>query len=179
MDLDARNLLEAINSEGEMPAKDLLALVPRRTNDYRDFFVAANLMHAGYFDFDAGTEKHTNPLGANSQETAINFAQIMLPEGESFEINGCPRNSWHDFPVKAFSTAKGYLKLEEVIEDEKREEKDRRQKRKDYFMSILTGIIVAVVASWLFHHFALERSEATTPNKQLNQDAPKNGAPVS
>ncbi len=178
MDRVARNLLEAINNNGEMPAKDLLGIVPRRTNDYRDFFVAANLMHAGFFDFDAGSEEHTNSLGITSQETAIIFAQIMLPKGESFEINECPRDSWHDLPVKAFSTAKGFLKLEEIIEAEKRESRDRNIKRKDYFMSILTGIIVAILASWLFHYFALERSEVVTPNKQLNKDAPKSGAPV-
>ena len=178
-DQDARNLLDTINRNGEMPAKDLLGLVPRRKNDYRDFFVAANLMHAGYFDFNAGTEKCTNSLGVTSRDTAINFAQIMLPEGESFEINGCSRNSWHDFHVKAFSTAKGFLKLEEIREAETREIRDQNQKHKDYLMAILTGILIVILSSWLFHYFSMERSKVTTPNKQLNQDAPKSGAPVS
>jgi hypothetical protein len=104
------------------------------------------------------------------------FAQILLPEGESFEINGCTRESWHDFPVKVFSTAKGFLKLEEILEAEKRELRERKLKRKDYIMAIFTGVLVAVVSSWL-QYFALERSGATTPSKQFNQNAPKVSAP--
>ncbi|NOZ52917.1 MAG: hypothetical protein GXP08_07195 [Gammaproteobacteria bacterium] len=169
MDEVARKLIKTINANGELPAKDFLRIVPRQTNDYRDYFIAANLMHAGYFDFDVGNDKHTNPLGETSQETAIMFAQIMLPKGESFEINGCPRDSWHDFPVNVFSTARGFLKLEEIIDAEQREKKEHKSKRKDYFMAIFTGILAAVLSSVLFNYYALERSSINTPKKAIQQ----------
>jgi hypothetical protein len=169
METEGRKLLEVINEHGEIPAKELLQYVPRKSDDYRDFYLAANLMHAGYFDYNAGSERHSNPLGESSRETAMIFAQIMLPKGKSFTVNGCPRESWHNFPVVAFSTAKGFLKLEEISETERKEARERSTKRKDYFMSLLTGIVVALFASWVFHYYALERAkEVGALNKSFN-----------
>ena len=162
----SKELLETAASAGELSAFEFLEKIPRTFGNYKDFYQAAALLHAGYISTDSTTdsqgEKKRGTLGIDTKETAVFLQQLVLPKGESFEINGCPRDSAAGFPVRFFITAKGYLKLEEIIE----REASKKQKRIDYAVSLLVAIIAVIVSSFLFHYFALQRTpENRIPTK--------------
>lgn len=151
-------LLQILAEKGEMDAKDFLAKVSRNTGTYIDFFPVAALLHADYIFTDSpeterGGKKIVGKLGFNTQETAIFLCQLMLPPGESFKINNCDRNSAHNFPLKIFITAEGYLRLDE-LEQRKTE---RKQKRIDYIVTFFVAVSVALLSSYLTHYFATKR----------------------
>ena len=156
----AEPLLEILAAHGEMKAQDFLAHVPRRSNDYLDFYPAAALLHAGYVSTDSTTEtggtKVRGTLGLTMQDTAVFLCQLILPPGESFQINNCPRDSAYNFPVKMFMTADGYLRLDEL----ERRRTERRRKRNDYIVSLTVAVLVALISSYLAHYFAVIRSQA-------------------
>ena len=116
----SEQLLELLAEKGEMKAQDFLAHAPRPRGDYIDFYPVAALMHAGYIASNSpnnrGGETIKGKLGFNTKDTSVFMCQLLLNTGESFEIDGCPRKSADDFPVKLFITAEGYLRLDELRE---------------------------------------------------------------
>jgi hypothetical protein len=153
MEKASRRLLEKLNEHGEMRAQEFLQHVERSRNDYADFYMAANLMHAGYFDLDAGTDDPGNSFGANTRETAIQFCQLMLPEGGSFKIYGCSRESWSRMEVTVFSTAKGFLKLQQLREQERHERREDRKTRQGYWVAVLVAVLAATLSGWASSYF--------------------------
>lgn len=99
-----------------MRAQEFLSNVPRIRGDYVDFYPVAALLHAGYVSTDSTTEsgkkKVEGQLGLNTKDTAVSLCQLTLKPGDSFQIDGCPRDSTHDFPLNVFITAEGYLRLD-------------------------------------------------------------------
>lgn len=159
------DLLSLLAKEGEMRAQDFLSNVPRKRGDYLDFYAVAGLLHAGYISsdstVDSGGERKRGTLGLDTLNTSVFLCQLMLPQGESFQFNDCPHDSAHNFPVRIFITADGYLKLEEISE----REANRRQKRVDYLISFLVAIVAAVLTAALFHYSAVQRlSPESQPN---------------
>ena len=117
-----RTLLELIATHGEMRGQDIVKHVRRDRGDYTDFYPLAGLMHAGFVACDTsfeatGQPKLPNSLGPTTLDAAVAFCQMSLPAGESFTIEGCPRESWHDFAVRIFLTGPGYLKLDALREN--------------------------------------------------------------
>lgn len=157
----AEPLLDLLAAEGEMKAQDFLTHVHRQRGDYLDFYPAAALLHAGYITTDSvtstgrGTEIE-GKLGGNLQDTAVFLCQLVLPPGESFQINNCPRDSAHNFPIKVLMTAEGYLRLDEL--EQRRVE--RKRKRTDYIVSLTVAVLVALLSSYLAHYFAMKRTQA-------------------
>ena len=147
------NLLRLVAKRGEMRAQDLVAKVARQNDDYTHFYALAAMLHAGYISTDStiesGGEKKRGVLGLDTQSTAVALCQLALPEGESFTFNECPRDSWHNFPIKFFITSDGLLKLEEL--DERGDGK--RQKRFDYFFAVFIAILAAVVGGFATSYF--------------------------
>lgn len=155
----AEPLLEFLAAEGEMKAQDFLAHVKRKRGDYLDFYPAAALLHAGYITTDSQTSTGRGKtiegkLGDSLQDTAVFLCQLVLPPGESFQINNCPRDSAHNFPIKVFMTAEGYLRLDEL--EQRRIEQKR--KRNDYIVSLTIAVLVALLSSYLAHYFATKRA---------------------
>ncbi len=140
-----------------MIAQEFLAHVPRQRGDYLDFYPAAALLHANYISTDLESDRSgktiEGKLGFNTHETAVMLCQLILPPGESFQINHCPRDSWHNFPVMMFMTAEGYLRLDEL--EQRRVERNR--KRMDYFVSLAVAVLVALLSSYLAHYYASKR----------------------
>jgi hypothetical protein len=153
-------LLKLVAERGELDAQSLLAHVPRPNATYLDFFPLATLLHAGYIATDSVTEnreqKIQGKLGVTTQDTAIFLCQLTLKPGESFEINGCPRDSARGLPLNVFITAEGYVRLDELQE----RAAERRRKRRDYLVTALVAIAAAVLSSVLAHYFATERFSA-------------------
>lgn len=146
-------LLRLIANRGEMPAQELVAKIARVRHDYTDFYGLAAMLHGGYISTDSttnsGGEKKRGTLGLDTQSTAVSLCQLALPQGQSFTFNNCPRDSWHNFPVKIFITGQGLLKLEEL--DERAEAK--RQKRFDYFFAVFIAILAAVAGGFFTSYF--------------------------
>jgi len=158
-----KQLLEKLAERGQMSASEFLNGVPRTRGDYVDFYSVATLLHAGYVSTNSSVESNgeirRGTLGLDTQTTAIFLQQLMLPIGESFQINGCPRESACNVPVTFFITADGYMKLEELAE----KKANRRQRRFDYLMSFLLAIFAALLSASLFHYFAVQRAIITPP----------------
>lgn len=139
-------LLRILAARGEMPVRELVLRVKRARNDYTDFYGLAALFHAGWIEVDT-TEEGTSPrnwLGSDIQETAQDLCQISLPAGQKFQINGCDRVSWHDFPVTAFLSASGYRKLEEIdlMAD------DMRRRRKELLLTAAVAVAAALIGAY-------------------------------
>jgi hypothetical protein len=153
----SEKLLQVIALHGEMPARKFLASVPRPRGDYLDFYPAAALLHAGYVSTDStsrtGDDKVVGKLGMNTKDTAVILCQLMLNPGESFEVDGNPRHSWHNFPLTFFITAEGLLRLDELA----RRRADKAQKRVDYIMAFLVAVVASILSSYLSHRYASER----------------------
>ena len=147
-------LLRLLASRGEMPARELAQLVARTKNDHTDFYGLAALLHAGYMATDSSTEERgrteRGAFGFDTQDTSVSLCQLALEPGQSFTFNDCPRESWHDFPVKIFITSDGLLKLEEL--DQRAE--SRRQKRLDYWFAIGIAILAALASGYFTSLFA-------------------------
>ena len=147
-------LLRSLASRGEMPGRDLALLVDRVRHDYTDFYGLAAMLQAGYIATDASTEQQGRTehgaLGFDTQGIAVSLCQLALPAGESFRFNDCPRESWHNFPVKAFITSKGLLKLEELDQLATA----RRQKRFDYWFAVGIAILAAVATGYFTRLFS-------------------------
>lgn len=143
-----RFLLELIAEHGEMRGQDLVTHVCRLRGDYTDFYPLAGLMHAGFVACDTtfkppGQPELLNSLGSSTQDAAIAFAQLALPAGEAFQIEGCVRESWHDFPIRFFLTGPGYLKLDLL-----REQTDEVvRKRRDHWIALGIAIVAAIVSA--------------------------------
>ena len=167
-------LLRLLADRGEMKAQEFLASVPRTRGDYLDFYPVAALLHAGYIStdstFDSGDKKVEGKLGLNTKDTAVFLCQLMLKPGESFQIDDCPRESAHDFPLKVFITSDGYLRLDELAE----RKAERVRKRIDYLAALAVAIVAALVSSYLTHHFASERQRA----ERAKQDPVPTQVPV-
>jgi hypothetical protein len=168
----ASESLKKLGLIGEMKAQEFLADVPRPRGDYVDFYPIAALVHAGYICSDSVTESHgqtiTGKIGVNTHETAVMLCQLALPAGQSFEIDGSPRESWHGFPMRLFMTAEGYLRLDEL---EKRR-KERNRKRIDYFVSFVAAVIVALLSSSLANYYASKRAQAERAQQQQFKKSP-------
>jgi hypothetical protein len=162
----AEPLLEILAAHGEMTGQEFLKHVERKRGDYLDFYPVAALLHGGYITTDSETTTGTKiagaKLGVNMQDTAVVLCQLILPPGESFQINKCPRDSWHNFPVKMFMTADGYLRLDEL--EQRRIE--RKRKRNDYIVSLAVAVLVALLSSYLAHYFATKRCRSSGLNQQ-------------
>jgi beta-glucosidase/6-phospho-beta-glucosidase/beta-galactosidase len=148
------DLLRLLAMRGEMPARDLALMVDRKRNDYTDFYGLAAMLQAGYMATDSSTEldgrKEHGVLGLDMQETAVSLCQISMAPGTSFTFNDCPRESWHDFPVKIFITSNGLLKLEEL---DQREE-SRKQRRFDYIFAVVIAILAALASGYFTSIFS-------------------------
>lgn len=96
-----------------MLARDWLADVERTRGSYVDFYPAAALLRAGYVAVNTMGE-NAGQLGDSMQVTAQCLCQICLKPGESFQIEGCERESWWNSGYVVFLTADGLLKLEEL-----------------------------------------------------------------
>jgi hypothetical protein len=171
--LMAEPLLKLLAAEGEMKAQDFLTHVKRNRGDYLDFYPIAALLHAGYITTDSVTstgrgQEVVGKLGGNLQDTAVFLCQLMLPPDESFQINGCLRDSAHNFPVQMFMTAEGYLRLDEL---EKRRI-ERKRKRIDYIVSLAIAVLVALLSSYLAHYFAVKRSQIERPQAAAVSSSP-------
>lgn len=163
------DLLKVLALHGEMKAQEFLSHVARPRRDYIDFYPVAALLQARYIATDAITEHHrgmtiTGQLGADSRETALMLCQVMLPPGQSFEVNRVRRESLHNIPMLVFMTAEGYLRLDEL----EQREMERRRKRIDYFVSFTVAVLVALLSSYLTHYFAsrrlqIERAQQSAP----------------
>ena len=147
------NLLRLIANRGEMSAQEFVGKVTRVRGDYTDFYGAAAMLHSGYICTDSTADSRGENirgiLGADTQSTAVCLCQLALPSGGSFTFNECPRDSWHDFPLKIFITGEGLLKLEEL--DEKAETKTKR--RFDYFFAVFIAILAAVLGGLATSYF--------------------------
>lgn len=150
-------LLQSLANRGEMKAQEFLSRVPRTRGDYLDFYPVAALLHAGYISsdstFERGERKVEGKLGLNTKDTAVFLCQLSLNLGESFEIDGCPRESAHDLPLKVFMTSDGYLRLDEL----RQRRTERLKKRIDYMVSLSIAVVAALLSSFMAHYFALER----------------------
>jgi hypothetical protein len=168
------NILKILASQGEMKAQELLVYVPRVRGDYFDFYPVAALLHAGYISTDSTSETSgkivEGTLGRHAHETAVMLCQLALPSGKSFEIDKCPRDSWHDFPLRMFMTSEGYLRLDEL--EQRRIE--RKRKRTDYFVSLGVAILAAVLSSSLAHYFASKRLQREPERKSGEITRPVN-----
>ena len=146
-------LLRLVASHGEMSGQEVVSSVARPRNDYTDFYGLAAMLHGGYISTDStsesGGEKKRGTLGLDTQCTAISLCQLALPPGASFFVNDCPRESWHDFPLKIFITSRGLLKLEELD----KEAAIKQQKRRDYYFAIFIAILAAVVGGFATSYF--------------------------
>jgi hypothetical protein len=155
--MNSEQLLELLAKNGEMKAQEFLAHVPRPRGDYVDFYSVAALLHANYIrsnsTLDHSGEKFQGQFGVNMRDTSVVLCQLMLPPGESFEINKCPRESWHDSDITLFITSEGYLRLDEL--QKRRQEK--RQTRNGYWVAVGVAILAAVLSTSLSHYFALQR----------------------
>lgn len=174
--MDNIQLLEQLADRGQMSANEFLKGVPRTHGEYVDFYSAAALLHAGYVSTDSttesGGEKKRGTLGIDTRDTAIFLQQLMLPKGDKFQIDGCPRESAIDFPVTFFITADGYLKLEELNE----KKANQRQQRLNYLMSFLVAVVAAVLSAILFNYFAVQR-EAVLSGKEKSLNITVESAP--
>jgi hypothetical protein len=147
-------LLRLLATRGEMPARELLLRVKRTRKDYTDFYGVAAMLHAGYLATDSSSEEGGKTIrgtfGFDTQDTSVSLCQLAMAPGESFTFNDCPRDSWHDFPVKIFITSDGLLKLEEL--DQRAE--TNRQKRFDYFFAVVIAILAALAGGYFTSYFS-------------------------
>lgn len=142
-----REYLDLIARYGEMRGQDVVKHVVRTRGDYTDFYELAGLMHAGFIACDTTVQmpeqpKQFNSLGPATIDAAIALAQLALPRGESFHIENCLRESWHDFPVRIFLTGAGYLKLDELA----KEEDDVRRMRHGYWIALGIAVVTSIVS---------------------------------
>ena len=145
-------LMRFLAVRGEMPAQEFLKMVPRTRGDYLDFYPVAALLHAKYISTNSTNDE--GKLAPTMQKLAVVLCQLMLPIGESFQIDGCARESWCNFAVNVFITSEGYLRLDE-LEQRKLE---RNRKRMDYVVSLVIAIFIAILSSNLANYFASERA---------------------
>ncbi len=132
-------LLKSLAVAGEMPAQEWLRHVPRRLGNYRDFYAAAALLHGRLAQ--ANSVNDGGLFGETTQQTAEGFCQLMLKPGDSFMVDGCARESWHDFEVAIFITAEGLLRLDEL---------ERRRQDREFAMRLAIGAaIISAVATAL------------------------------
>ena len=164
----SEHLLLSLAKEGEMEAQEYLKLVPRVRNDYVDFYPVAGLLHGNYISTDTSTDSggHTikGKLGGDMQATSIFLCQLMLTPNESFKIAGCDRRSAHDFQLKIFINADGYLRLDEL----NKRRIERKRKRNDYLITVAVAILTAVLSSFLTHYFTLQRLPLEHPQNLTN-----------
>lgn len=147
-------LLRLLAKRGEMPAREFLLFVKRVRNDYTDFYGVSAMLHAGYISTDSSTESGGKAVkgtfGFDTQDTSVSLCQLTMAPGESFTFNDCPRDSWHDFPIKIFITSSGLLKLEEL--DQRADA--NRQKRFDYLFAFVIAILAAVAGGFFTSYFS-------------------------
>lgn len=143
-----KRYLKLLAEHGEMSGPDLVKHVPRPRGDYKDFYPLAALLHAGYIATDSSVErtglpKLHNTLGYTTQDAAAHLCQFTVPKGQSFFVDTTEYGSWHDFPVLFFLTGPGYLKLEELEEQEDALARGRR----DHLIALGIAIVAAVFSS--------------------------------
>jgi len=134
MESDSLTIVKRLAVEREMPLRDIATLLPKKTNDHRDYYVLASLITGGFID--VWLEKSINK--ETEQEIALKLYVWVRGGGKDFEYRGM-RSSGGDFgTVPFFATAKGYLALDEL-----------RAKRTERIWALSIAIGTALIASAL------------------------------
>lgn len=133
----SRKILEALVASREMTVRDVATLIPRHTNDHRDFYILANLIKNEYAD--VVVKRDDAPFRENTEmEQAITLYVWATKGKEDLEYQGM-RVSGADFrDEKVFATAKAELLLDEI-----------RAKRSERIWAFSAAILTAAIASML------------------------------
>jgi hypothetical protein len=128
-------ILKRLLVERELSIAEVAALLPRYTNDHRDFYPLASLVKAGYVDVPATS--NGRPYGDRGElELAINLYMTVQRGGaETFEYMGITSTGGDFSKEKMFAT----VKAEEVFAD-------LRAKRIERIWAFAIGILTAALS---------------------------------
>jgi hypothetical protein len=135
MDSASLTVIKRLARNRELKLREIAELLPKKTNDHRDYYILASLITGGYVD----VWLEENPVNKqNEQELAINLYMWVVGGDKEIEYLRF-RSSGGDFgALPLFVTAKGYLALDEL-----------RRKRSERIWAFAVAILTALVASAL------------------------------
>lgn len=110
------NILKVLKKEGELTLEEIAKLIPKKTNDHRDFYPLASLISMGYMEDDMRTSIE-NKKKENIHLIAYKLFAWSKADHDFAEYKG---NSWRTSHSrlkdgKFAITGEGYLYLEREL----------------------------------------------------------------
>lgn len=147
MRFEGYDILLEIVKKREISLRELCEKVPKRFNDYRDFFIVASLYTSEYIDSNLNRGGQTNWDTTKNKSVAEEFWNFAYGTDEfSYRATQRPGEIDNLDDIKFFVTSKADLYFHE-----------RREKRIDRLtnlgIGIMIGIISAIVAGFFSNYF--------------------------
>jgi hypothetical protein len=121
----------------EMALREVDTLVPKITNDHRDYYELATLIKSGYVDLEV--QRDGQPLHLSSEMMlSINLYMWVKGRDDEFEYMGIRSEGADLSTERLFATSKAYLYLDEL-----------RSKRNERLWTIGIAIATAAIAAVL------------------------------